>query len=118
MFACAGFLISTEDFGVAQQKQRVYGLHWNCPPWRVRPGAGKGKQPNPQLKANSSKLLEEQLPRGGGEHEEKVVLMDNQGYSIPGCAESRDDCAVSGQGYGDGTPVSARVTFYFDAIGS
>jgi hypothetical protein len=76
--------------------------------------SGAGKTDDPQLKPIQA-MLEEQLPRRTPE--EKVVLyLDNHGYSILAAQKQgtivaiirrKDTAAVQ--------PVSARVTFYFDA---
>jgi hypothetical protein len=75
---------------------------------------GAGHTDDPQLKPIQA-MLEEQLPRRTPE--EKVVLyLDNHGYSILAAQKQgtivaiirrKDMAAVQ--------PVSARVTFYFDA---
>ena len=75
---------------------------------------GAGQTDDPQLKPIQA-MLEAQLPRRTPE--EKVVLyLDNNGYSILAAQKQgtivaiirrKDTAAVQ--------PVSARVTFYFDA---
>jgi hypothetical protein len=75
---------------------------------------GAGRTDDPQLKPIQA-MLEEELPRRTPE--EKVVLyLDNHGYSILAAQKQgtivaiirrKDTAAVQ--------PVSARVTFYFDA---
>jgi len=76
--------------------------------------SGAGQTDDPQLKPIQS-MLEQELPRRTPE--EKVVLyLDNHGYSILAAQKQgtivaiirrKDMAAVQ--------PVSARVTFYFDA---
>ena len=75
---------------------------------------GAGQTEDPQLKP-IQEMLEQQLPRRASE-EQVVRYLDNSGYSILAAQKQgtivaiirrKDKAAVQ--------PVSARVTFYFDA---
>ncbi len=75
---------------------------------------GAGQTADPQLKP-IQEMLEQQLPRRASE-EQVVRYLDNSGYSILAAQKQgtivaiirrKDTAAVQ--------PVSARVTFYFDA---
>ena len=75
---------------------------------------GAGQTDDPQLKPIQA-MLEAQLPRRTPE--EKVVLyLDNHGYSILAAQKQGTIVAIiRRKNTATVQPVSARVTFYFDA---
>jgi hypothetical protein len=107
-----GFLFLRKPFSPRRGKQ--HGLLIALALAGLAGCGGAGQTDDPQLKPIQA-MLEEQLPRHTPE--EKVVLyLDNNGYSILAAQKQgtivaiirrKDTAAVQ--------PVSARVTFYFDA---
>jgi hypothetical protein len=107
MPVCCSFLRRTFSPGRGMQRGLLIAL-------ALAGCGGAGQTDDPQLKPIQA-MLEAQLPRRTPE--EKVVLyLDNNGYSILAAQKQgtivaiirrKDTAAVQ--------PVSARVTFYFDA---
>jgi hypothetical protein len=107
-----GFLLFQRTFSPCRGTQR--GLLLALALAGLAGCGGAGQTDDPQLKPIQS-MLEQELPRRTPE--EKVVLyLDNHGYSILAAQKQgtivaiirrKDTAAVQ--------PVSARVTFYFDA---
>ena len=107
-----GFLIFRRTISAWRAKQR--GL-WIALAMAALAGCGgAGKTDDPQLKPIQA-MLEEQLPRRTPE--EKVVLyLDNHGYSILAAQKQGTIVAIiRRKDTATVQPVSARVTFYFDA---
>src|SRR5882724_13145229 len=107
-----GFLIFRRTISTYRANQR--GL-WIALAMAALTGCGgAGKTDDPQLKPIQA-MLEEQLPRRTPE-EQVVLYLDNHGYSILASQKQGTIVAIiRRKDTATVQPVSARVTFYFDA---